>query len=170
MRVFRIIFSHPESTTQKAFKFRFFSSKMVCIFCKIATGETPSEKIYEDAKFIAFLDIRPGTEGQTLVIPKKHYGSYVFDMPEKDYIEILKVARKVGKQLDKALGADRTCLVLEGLEIDHAHVRCILTTKIALSPFCQTPGKRLQSCSSRQGKRLGQICERFFEAAIAGST
>src|SRR3989338_2341900 len=123
MRVFRIIFSHPESTTQKAFKFRFFSSKMVCIFCKIATGETPSEKIYEDAKFIAFLDIRPGTEGQTLVIPKKHYGSYVFDMPEKDYIEILKVARKVGKQLDKALGSDRTCLVLEGLEINHAHVR-----------------------------------------------
>ena len=96
---------------------------MTCIFCKIAAGEIPAEKFYEDEKHIAFLDLHPGTEGQSLLVPKQHFSSYVFDMPEEEYIEILKVARKLGKQLDKALGCDRTCLALEGLAVDHAHVR-----------------------------------------------
>src|SRR3989344_3934934 len=111
---------------------------MECIFCKIVKGEIPCEKIYEDKKHFALLDIRPGTEGQTLIIPKKHRDSYVFDMPEKEYVEIMKVARKLGKQLDKALGADRTCLVLEGLEIDHAHVR--LHPYYKGKPFTILPG------------------------------
>ena len=96
---------------------------MTCIFCKIAAGEIPAEKFYEDDKYVAFLDIHPGTEGQSIVIPKKHFGSYAFDLPESDYIEILKLAKKLGKLLDKALDADRTCLALEGFAVDHAHVR-----------------------------------------------
>ena len=96
---------------------------MTCIFCKIAIGEIPAEKFYEDDKYIAFLDIHPGTEGQSLIVPKKHFGSYAFDMPDEEYIEILKLAKKLGKQLDSALGADRTCLALEGFAVDHAHVR-----------------------------------------------
>ena len=47
-----------------------------CIFCKIAKGEIPSVKIWEDKKHIAILDINPNTEGMTLVIPKKHYESF----------------------------------------------------------------------------------------------
>ncbi len=43
-----------------------------CIFCKIVKGEIPSYKVYEDANFMAFLDIRPLTKGNCLVIPKKH--------------------------------------------------------------------------------------------------
>ena len=37
-----------------------------CIFCKIANGEMPSVKIWEDEKFLAILDINPNTEGMTL--------------------------------------------------------------------------------------------------------
>lgn len=96
---------------------------MDCLFCKIAAGEIPAEKVYEDDKYVAFLDIHPGTEGQALLIPKKHYGSYMFNMPEKEYTELLKLAQKVGKKLDAALGCERTCLALEGFAIDHAHVR-----------------------------------------------
>lgn len=43
-----------------------------CIFCKIARGEIPSKKIYEDKDTIAFLDINPANPGHTLVVPKKH--------------------------------------------------------------------------------------------------
>ena len=43
-----------------------------CLFCRIATGEIPSKKIYEDESTFAFLDINPRNPGHVLVIPKRH--------------------------------------------------------------------------------------------------
>lgn len=43
-----------------------------CIFCKIAAGEIPSAKVYEDEEVYAFLDLSQVTKGHTLVIPKHH--------------------------------------------------------------------------------------------------
>lgn len=43
-----------------------------CIFCKIARGEIPSKKIYEDDELFAFHDINPQAPVHFLVIPKKH--------------------------------------------------------------------------------------------------
>lgn len=48
---------------------------MDCIFCKIANGEIPSKKIYEDEKVIAFHDISPEAPIHFLVIPKEHIQS-----------------------------------------------------------------------------------------------
>ncbi|WP_197377705.1 HIT family protein [Mycolicibacterium baixiangningiae] len=45
---------------------------MSCVFCDIVAGEAPAIRIYEDAEYLAFLDIRPFTKGHTLVIPKAH--------------------------------------------------------------------------------------------------
>lgn len=45
---------------------------MECIFCKIANGEIPSYKIYEDEIVYAFLDINQQCPGHTLIIPKAH--------------------------------------------------------------------------------------------------
>jgi histidine triad (HIT) family protein len=94
-----------------------------CLFCQIVAGTTPSHKIYEDEDYIGLLDIYPSTRGQSLVIPKKHYSSYVFDMPSTEYADFMKCVRKIAKHLDKSLGAIRTCMVMEGLEIDHAHIK-----------------------------------------------
>jgi len=44
-----------------------------CIFCKIACGDIPAEKILEDDVCLAFLDIGPLAEGHVLLIPKGHY-------------------------------------------------------------------------------------------------
>ena len=46
-----------------------------CIFCKIAAGEIPSTKVYEDEKVLAFRDIAPMAPVHILVIPKAHIGS-----------------------------------------------------------------------------------------------
>lgn len=43
-----------------------------CIFCKIAAGEIPSDKVYEDDKILAFKDINPMAPVHVLVIPKIH--------------------------------------------------------------------------------------------------
>ena len=43
-----------------------------CIFCRIAKGEIPSMKVFEDGTALAFLDINPLSEGHALIIPKAH--------------------------------------------------------------------------------------------------
>lgn len=43
-----------------------------CIFCKIANGEIPSAKVFENEHVLAFMDISQVTKGHTLVIPKVH--------------------------------------------------------------------------------------------------
>lgn len=45
---------------------------MDCIFCKIISGEIPSDKVYEDAQVLAFRDIAPKALVHVLIIPKTH--------------------------------------------------------------------------------------------------
>lgn len=45
---------------------------MDCLFCKIAAGDIPSKKVYEDDKVLAFYDIEPKAPVHVLIIPKAH--------------------------------------------------------------------------------------------------
>ena len=45
---------------------------MDCLFCKIAAGEIPSNKVYEDDRILAFYDIAPNAPVHVLFIPKTH--------------------------------------------------------------------------------------------------
>ena len=51
-----------------------------CIFCKIAAGQIPCFKVYEDDVVLAFLDIGPLVKGHTLIIPKAHHAT-VMEIP-----------------------------------------------------------------------------------------
>jgi diadenosine tetraphosphate (Ap4A) HIT family hydrolase len=94
-----------------------------CIFCKIAKGEVPAARIWENENFLAILDASPNTKGMALVMPKKHYDSYVFDMPENDYAEFFGAAKKVSRILETGLGVIRVALVMEGMGVNHAHLK-----------------------------------------------
>lgn len=94
-----------------------------CIFCKIAGGEIPGARFWEDEDHVALLDINPNTKGMALVVPKKHFPSYAFDMADPEYSKLMLAAKKVALLLDKKLGVHRTALVMEGMGIDHAHVK-----------------------------------------------
>lgn len=48
-----------------------------CIFCKIVNKEIPNYTVYEDGFVLAFLDIFPHAKGHTVVIPKKHFNTYL---------------------------------------------------------------------------------------------
>ncbi len=65
-----------------------------CIFCKIAKGEIPSTKLYEDEKILAFLDINPAAKGHSLIIPKKHYHT-LLDLPHEELKELMEIVQKV---------------------------------------------------------------------------
>ena len=94
-----------------------------CVFCKIVRGEIPSFRVWEDNEFLAILDIQPNTRGQTLVMPKEHYDSYAFEMPDDVYQRFLLAAKKIGRLLDSKLGTKRTALVIEGMGVNHAHIK-----------------------------------------------
>ena len=90
-----------------------------CIFCKIARGEIPSTKVYEDEDFIAFMDIRPEAPGHVQVIPKKHY-RWVWDVPNVGaYFE---VAKKVALAQRKAFDTEFILSRIVGDEVPHAHI------------------------------------------------
>ena len=46
-----------------------------CIICKIAAGQIPSNKVYEDEKILAFRDLEPQAPVHVLIIPKEHIAS-----------------------------------------------------------------------------------------------
>lgn len=94
-----------------------------CIFCKIAAGAIPSEKVWENGEFVAILDINPNTKGMTLVMTKEHYPSYTFDMPQEMQERMLAAAEEVARKLERALKVHRVALVMEGMGINHAHLK-----------------------------------------------
>jgi len=94
-----------------------------CIFCKIVKGELDSAKIWEDKDFLAILDIMPNTKGMTLVLTKKHYDSYAFDMPDKIYNKFMLAAKRISGMLEKGLKVKRVAMVMEGMGINHAHIK-----------------------------------------------
>ncbi|MFH1649120.1 MAG: HIT family protein [Candidatus Woesearchaeota archaeon] len=93
-----------------------------CIFCKIVKGEMPCHKIWEDKEHLAFLSIFPNTEGFSVVIPKKHYPSYAFDLPDDVLSKLTLATKKVAKLLDASFDdVGRTGMFFEGFGVDHVH-------------------------------------------------
>lgn len=90
-----------------------------CVFCKIAKGEIPCHKVFEDKDFLAFLGIRPLNPGHTLVIPKKHY-RWVWDVPNIG--KYYKVVGKIANAMKKAFSTDYVVSLVFGEEVPHAHV------------------------------------------------
>ncbi|NIO22671.1 MAG: HIT domain-containing protein [Candidatus Aenigmarchaeota archaeon] len=76
-----------------------------CLFCKIVAGEIPSEEVYSDGDFIAFLDINPRNPGHTLVIPRKHYNT-ILEMPDSEVADLSRVVKKIAIAVKKGTNAD----------------------------------------------------------------
>lgn len=96
-----------------------------CIFCKIIKEEIPSKTIYEDETVKVFLDINPNTNGDLLIIPKKHTENlFTIDNNTLNYIlEIIK--DKIYPILIKKLNATGLTISQNngtGQEVKHFHI------------------------------------------------
>ena len=100
----------------------------MCIFCAIAAHEIPSKVVYEDDKFIAFLDLTQTTIGHTLVVPKRH-SKCIFDLNEEDAKEIMLVVKKVANKLKASLNPIGLNVVNNNEKplqsVDHFHIHLI---------------------------------------------
>ena len=100
-----------------------------CIFCKIINKEIPSNIVYEDDKFLAFLDIAKATNGHTILIPKKHSRN-VLECDDETLSEMIVVAKKIALNLTSKLGADgcnilTNCNEVAGQTCFHFHIHII---------------------------------------------
>ena len=81
-----------------------------CVFCKIAAGQIPCFKVYEDDAVLAFLDIGPLVRGHTLVIPKQHHAT-VMETPAEVLAAVNQRIPKITRAVLAATGA-KSCHVL----------------------------------------------------------
>ena len=93
-----------------------------CIFCKIAKGDIPCQKLVEDNNFLAFLDNKPFAIGHTLVIPKIHY-SWTYDVP--NFGEYWVFVHKVTKIIQEKYKPLFVSYLTMGNEISHAHIHIL---------------------------------------------
>ena len=95
------------------------------IFEKLAAGELPVRKVWEDETYFAFLTRWPNTPGFTVVAPKKNPGDNYIDVDDDVVTGLVLAAKKVAAILRKAYGAYRIALVFEGEGVPHLHIKLI---------------------------------------------
>ena len=96
-----------------------------CFFCRLIEGKEKRWIVYEDDHHVAFLTPFPNTPGFTVLATREHLSSYVPSLPEERFLALMSVARALALTLDRKLGTKRTGIVMEGMGIDHAHVKLI---------------------------------------------
>jgi len=101
-----------------------------CIFCKIANGEIPAERIYENDDVLAFPDINPVAPVHVLIIPKKHYATTIdiSDQAPELVGEMFKASSEVAKL--KKIDKSGFRLILNtnadgGQEVFHVHMHLL---------------------------------------------
>ena len=100
---------------------------MDCLFCKIINNEIPSEIVYEDEIVKVFLDINPTTNGDSLVVPKKHFKDFR-EIDNDTLIHMHDVIKKLYPIYKEKLNCDGLTICHNtdyGQEIKHFHIHFI---------------------------------------------
>ena len=98
---------------------------MDCIFCKIVSGDIPSNKVYEDDTVLAFHDIAPQMPVHVIVIPKMHIASVAEVNEDNSAVigHIFEVIPKIAKDLglDNGFRIINNCGKDGGQTVGHIH-------------------------------------------------
>ena len=97
---------------------------MASIFTKIINGEIPAHVVAQTDRYLAFLDVRPMTEGHTLCVPKEEV-DYIFDLDDEQYAGLMAFAKHVATGLKEVVPCKRIAVGVLGLEVPHAHVHLV---------------------------------------------
>ncbi len=107
-----------------------------CLFCKIAAGEIPSTKVYEDETVFAFRDIAPQAPVHILVIPKAHIPSVNGITPENSSVvaHIFEVIPRIAQEenLENGYRVVSNCGADAGQTVQHLHFHILGGKKLAL--------------------------------------
>ena len=110
-----------------------------CIFCKIATGEIPSEKVYDDGVIVGFKDIQPQAPIHILVIPKKHIATSL-EVTQDDHAmigQLFQTANSLARERGVAERGFRTvinCNRDAGQTVFHIHLHLLAGRPMSWPP------------------------------------
>jgi len=100
-----------------------------CLFCKIAAGEIPARKLYEDDQVVAFHDIGPQAPVHFLVIPKQHIATLT-DLSEEDRLlagHMLFIAQRLAREqgCEEGFRVVMNCNEQGGQTVYHIHMHVL---------------------------------------------
>ncbi len=111
---------------------------MDCLFCKIAAGEIPSTKVYEDEFVYAFLDIDPKAPFHAIIIPKEHICCADKIDGENSFLiaKVFEAIAKISKQenLEKGYRVVNNCGEQGGQTVGHIHFHLLARRNLAWPP------------------------------------
>ena len=130
-----------------------------CIFCKIIKGEIPCNKIYEDDKVLAFLDIRPINEGHTLVVPK-HHCKDIFEASPGELKDMISVAKDLSEKIMDAVDADGINI---GINNKPAAGQVVMHTHLHIIPRFSNDGHRHWPGKEVSKEELDKTAEKILK-------
>lgn len=100
-----------------------------CIFCRIVAGEAPSHRVYEDGEVLVFMDIRPVSQGHTLIIPKQHFEN-LFEATEDAMASVARISVRIANAIRTVFEPDgvfvaQTNGAAAGQTVFHYHLHLI---------------------------------------------
>ena len=104
-----------------------FEQPQQCPFCLMSENKIPTTRVYEDANFMAVLEINPSNPGHTLLFPKKHYDVLA---QMEDVSELFNLANNVAKSVFESVKAEGTNIlvnngIVAGQMVPHVVVNVI---------------------------------------------
>ena len=111
---------------------------MDCLFCKMAAGEIPTNKVYEDDTVLAFYDIDPQAPVHVLAVPKKHIASPA-DITAENSAVVAHIFEVIAG-LVKTLGMEEGYRVVTncgkdgGQSVPHLHFHVLAKRSLAWPP------------------------------------
>ncbi|HEY6929316.1 MAG TPA: HIT family protein [Thermoanaerobaculia bacterium] len=97
-----------------------------CVFCRIVAGQAPADRVGENERALAILDIHPFAAGHTLVISKRHV-PWWHDLTPEETADVFALARDVAGRIRKAFDPEFVALYARGRRIPHTHIFLVPT-------------------------------------------
>jgi histidine triad (HIT) family protein len=100
-----------------------------CLFCKIVAGEIPSERVDEDERTVAFMDINPATRGHALVVPRTH-ATNLLEIEPDDLAATIAAAQRLARTASERFRTDgitllNSCGAAAWQTVFHFHIHVI---------------------------------------------
>lgn len=102
-----------------------------CLFCEIASGQSPGVIVHRGPDVVAFLDLRPLFKGHVLVAPRRHVGTLT-DLPSTLIEPVFGLTQRLARAMVAAFGAQGSFVAINNTvsqSVPHLHVHVVPRTK-----------------------------------------